>query len=180
MDWERHEYYEDPWGGNEDLHRDGCLPMLIWGIVAAIVCALIGGCKTQYIPIETVKTEIHHTRDSVHHTDSIIKEKNTTIMQLDSAAMAKYGIKLEKAEKAWLVMQKELENKIKMLSEHKTDTFIKVDSVAVPYPIVTNKVRFIDKLGYVGLGVIIAFTLTCVLLIVIWLISRLLRAQSLV
>ena len=163
----RQEYYDDPWGGNEDLHNDGCLPMLVWWLAAGLVCALIGGCKTKYVPIETVKTEYHHTRDSIHHTDSIIKETQLTIMQLDSEAMAQYGIKLENAEKAWLVLQKELESKIKKLMEHKTDSFIKTDTIRVPYPVVTNKVRWQDKVAYIGTGIFISLVIIIGLVIVI-------------
>ena len=134
--------------------------------------ALLTGCKTEYVPIETTKTEIHHTRDSVHHTDSIIKEKQVTIMQLDSEAMAQYGIKLENAEKAWLVLQKELESKIRKLIEHKTDSFIKTDTIRVPYPIVTNVIKWRDKAAYIGLGFVVSVFIIVVIFIVRWLLAR--------
>lgn len=173
MWWDkRQEYYYDPYGGNEDLHNDGCLSMFFWLVVSGLVCFFMGSCKTEYIPIETVKTEYHHTRDSIHHTDSIIKETQLTIMQLDSEAMAQYGIKLENAEKAWLVLQKELESKIKKLMEHKTDSFIKTDTIRVPYPVVTNKVRWQDKAAYIGLGIVISVFIIVVIFVVRWLLAR--------
>ena len=143
---------------NNPLNNNGgCLGQVLWLAVAVAVCFLMGGCKTKYVPIETVKTEYHHTRDSIHHTDSIIKETQLTIMQLDSEAMAQYGIKLENAGKAWLVLQKELESKIKKLMEHKTDSFIVTDTIRVPVPVVTNKVEWKDKIAYIGIGLIISF-----------------------
>lgn len=151
---ERQEYYHDPYGGNEDLHKDGCGSIVLWIVVIGAVCALLGSCKTEYVPIETVRTEYHHTRDSIHHTDSVFKEKQVTVMQLDSEAMAQYGIKLESAEKAWLVLQQEMESKIKKLMEHKTDTFLKTDTIRVPVPVVTNKVRWQDKAAWAGVGVL--------------------------
>lgn len=36
------EYYYDPYGGNDDLHNDGCLGMLLWAVATGIICALIG------------------------------------------------------------------------------------------------------------------------------------------
>ena len=150
---ERQEYYYDPYGGNEELHKDGCGVMVLWVVIGAL-CAMLGSCKTEYVPIETVRTEYHHTRDSIHHTDSVIKEKQVTIMQLDSEAMAQYGIQLEAAEKAWLVLQQEMESKIKKLTEHKTDTFLKTDTIREAVPVITNKVRWQDKAAWAGVGVL--------------------------
>lgn len=173
MWWDkRQEYYDEPWGGNEDLHNDGCLGIFFWLVLSGVVCFFLGSCKTEYVPIETVKTEYHHTRDSIHHTDSIIKETQLTIMQLDSEAMAQYGIKLENAEKAWLVLQKELESKIRKLMEHKTDSFIKTDTIRVPIPVVTNKVRWQDKAAYIGVGLVISLIIIVVIFIVKWLLAR--------
>lgn len=176
MWWDkRQEYYDEPWGGNEDLHNDGCLGIFFWLVLSGVVCFFLGSCKTEYVPIETVKTEYHHTRDSIHHTDSIIKETQLTIMQLDSEAMAQYGIKLENAEKAWLVLQKELESKIRKLMEHKTDSFIETDTIRVPYPVVTNVIKWRDKAAYIGVGIVISLVIIIVVIMVRWL-----RARSLV
>lgn len=169
---ERQEYYYDPYGGNEELHNDGCGVIVLWVVIGAL-CALLGSCKTEYVPIETVRTEYHHTRDSIHHTDSVIKEKQVTIMQLDSEAMAQYGIQLESAEKAWLVLQKELESKIRKLMEHKTDSFVKTDTIRVPMPVVT-KVRWQDKAAYIGIGIVLSLIIIIVSVIVV----KILRARS--
>ena len=98
------------------------------------------GCKTtEFVP---VTHEIHHNHtDSIHTTDSIIREKTTTIMQLDSEAMAKYGIQLKAAERAWLVKTAELERQLQRLAETHTDTVHEIDSIPTPYPID----KFIEK-----------------------------------
>ena len=58
-------------------------------------------------------------------------------MQLDSAEMAKYGIRLKQAENAWLVKTKELEREIEKLTTQKTDSTAKRDSI--PYPVYVPK-----------------------------------------
>jgi hypothetical protein len=87
------------------------------------------------VPVESQHTEHHWHTDSVHTTDSVIMEKTTTVMQLDSAAMAKYGIELKNAERAWLVKTAELERQLQKLSSIKADTVRIVDSIQVPVPV---------------------------------------------
>ena len=62
-------------------------------------------------------------------------EKETTIMQLDSAAMAKYGIQLKNAERAWLVKSWELERQIEALQRLTAERDTVHDSIPVPYPV---------------------------------------------
>lgn len=104
------------------------------GLTAAAV--LMIGCKSvEYVAVPQQHTEHHWHTDSVHTVDSVIKEKETTIMQLDSVQMAKYGIQLQKAERAWLVKTAELERQIERLMSHKADTLIIRDSIQVPVPV---------------------------------------------
>lgn len=105
-------------------------------ILFAFALVVLAGCKSvEYVPVETVH-EIHHNHtDSIHTTDSIVREKTTTIMKLDSAAMARYGIQLKAAEYAWLVKTEELEHQLQRLEETHNDTVHKTDSVPVPYPV---------------------------------------------
>ena len=104
------------------------------GLVGLI--GLFMGCKSvEYVAVPQQHTEHHWHTDSVHTTDSVIKEKETTIMQLDSVQMARYGIQLQKAERAWLVKTAELERQIERLMSHKSDTLIVRDSIRVPVPI---------------------------------------------
>jgi PBP1b-binding outer membrane lipoprotein LpoB len=105
-------------------------------ILVSLVGLLMTGCKSiQYVPVESQHTEHHWHTDSVHTTDSVIMEKTTTVMQLDSAAMAKYGIELKNAERAWLVKTAELERQLQKLSSIKADTVRIVDSIRVPVPV---------------------------------------------
>ena len=114
----------DPYKGMSDEERinAGCFQLA--GIVGAIIlalliCALFGSCTTtQYVPV----TEQH-------------TERETIIREVDSAAMAKYGIQMQANQRAWLVLQREMEQRLREL-EHMTATHDTIhDSVPVPYPV---------------------------------------------
>ena len=92
-------------------------------------------CKTEYIPVETSHTEHHWHTDSIKEVDSVIHEKQTTIMQLDSAAMGQYGIQLKNAERAWLVKSWELERQIENLQRLTAYRDTIRDTIQVPYPV---------------------------------------------
>jgi hypothetical protein len=118
----------------------GCSAMVV--LIVGIVCLLLMGCKhIEYIPVETTHTIEHHHRDSIIEHDTVISQKETTIMQLDSEAMAQYGIRLQAAEKAWLVRTAELEKQLHNMQKTKTDTLLKIDSIPIPYPVEVVKVK---------------------------------------
>jgi hypothetical protein len=97
---------------------------------------VLSGCKTaQPTIVERHTTEHHWHTDTVKERDSVYRENRTVIRELDSAAMAKYGIQLRNAERAWLVQSHELEARLREL-EHmiaRGDTVR--DSIPVPYPV---------------------------------------------
>lgn len=136
----RHNGY-DPYKGMSDDERmkAGCLQLvgIVGGIIVALlICALFGSCTTtKYIPVENQHTEHHWHTDSVHEKDSVIREIQTTIMELDSAEMARYGIRLKSAERAWLVKSQELERQIQQLMQLSATKDSVRDSVPVPYPV---------------------------------------------
>jgi len=121
------------------------LLFLVFGLV---------GCKTVYVPVESVHEYVHHQTDTIEKTDTVTNTKETIIREAskaDSALLAKYGIRLKENERLLLFLQKELEQEKSKEIEHHTDTVIKVDSVQVPYP-VEKKVPFWEKvkIGSVG------------------------------
>ena len=98
------------------------------------MAAVLAGCKqTEYVPVVETHDVHHWHTDSVKQKDSVYHEKTTTIMQLDSAAMARYGIQLKSAERAWLVKTAELELQIERLMAMSATK----DSVhdSIPYPV---------------------------------------------
>ena len=136
----RHNGY-DPYKGMSDEERmkAGCLQVA--GIIGAIIlalliCALFGSCTTtKYVPVTEQHTEHHWHTDSVKQRDSVHTESTTIIREVDSAAMAKYGIQMERNQKAWLVLQREMEQRMREL-EHMTATHDTIhDSIPVPYPV---------------------------------------------
>ena len=60
-------------------------------------------------------------------------ERKTIIRELDSAAMAQYGIQLRNAERAWLVQNREMESRLREL-EHLTANRDTVRD-SIPYPV---------------------------------------------
>ena len=110
----------------------------IWSVVAIILMLIIGalcsGCETvRYITVPEVHEEHHWHTDSVIQHDSTFHETTTTIMQMDSAQMAQYGIRLASAERAWLVKTKELERIVQelMAKSERKDTV----HDSIPYPV---------------------------------------------
>ena len=141
---------------------------ILIGLVAALIIGVLNSCATKekIVPVPEIHEQHHWHTDSVHQTDSIIHEKETTIMQLDSAAMAKYGIQLKSAERAWLVKTAELQRQIERLEAMS----IQKDSVhdSIPYPVevikeVPAKLSWwqglLVRLGYVPLIFVAVFVL---------------------
>ena len=161
MWWDkRQEYYYDPYGGNEDLHNDGCLSMFFWLVLSGIVCFFLGSCKT-YIPVpeyHNVYVEKHDTlvtRDSIYQKDSVYMW-----MQGDTIWKEKFSILYKDRWRDKIVYRDS----------------IRVDSIRVPMPVVTErKMRWQDKAAYIGLGIVISLVIIIVVIMVRWL-----RARSLV
>ena len=153
MWWDkREEYFYDPYGGNEDLHRDGCLPMLVWWLVAGLVCALIGGCKTKYVSVPEYHEVIVNKHDTLVTRDSIYEKDSIYIVRSGDTVTA-YRDRIYYRDR-W-------RDKIVYRDS------IKTDSVRVPLPVVTNKVRWQDKVAYIGTGIFISLVIIIGLVIVI-------------
>lgn len=100
-------------------------------------------CRTQYVPVETVRTE-YKTRDSIrvdsiHQQDSVyVLVKGDTIYQYRYKYLYKYQYL------------------------NRTDTVIRVDSVQAPYPVEKQLSRWKSikmELGGWAFGLVIAFVL---------------------
>lgn len=104
-------------------------------VIILLLGSLVSCTTTKVVEVEKVHDVHHHHTDSVFQYDSIRTQKETTIMQLDSAAMAQYGIQIKSAERAWLVKTKELEYQIQRLMEMSATKDSIHDSIPVPYPV---------------------------------------------
>ncbi len=167
-DYWRHNDY-DPFNDmtDEERMKMGCFQFLgaiTAFIIAMLLCMLFGSCTTtKYVNVPVVeKHEVHHHHtDSIYQIDSTYHEKTTIIQQLDSAAMARYGIQLKAAERAWLIKTAELEKQLQQLERLTADRDTVRDSVPVPYAVP----EYIQKplpwwktaLMWIGFAFIIAF-----------------------
>lgn len=107
-------------------------------------------CRTQYVPVETVRTE-YKTRDSIRY-DSIYQRDSVYI--------------LVKGDTVYQYRYKYL---YRYLTTNRTDTVLKTDSIQIPYPVEKQLSRWQSikmELGGWSFGIIIAFAL----ITVIWLI----------
>ena len=142
------------------------------GIIVCVLLTLMLGCEsTEYVPIESSHVEHHWHTDSVKQIDSVISEKNTIIRELDSAAMAEYGIRLKNAERAFLVQTQEFEKQIKELKETKKDTAYVEKKVEVPVPVERKLNRweqFKMDYGAFALGGSVLAVVIIVIWIVVW------------
>ena len=86
------------------------------GIVLLILVISFSSCRTQYIPIESVKTE-YRIRDSILH---------DSIYQCDSVYVLIKGDTVYQYKYKYLYKYKYI---------NKTDTLIRTDSIRIPYPI---------------------------------------------
>ena len=137
--WRNNGY--DPYKGMSDSERmkAGCLQLagIISGIILALlICALFGSCTTtKYVPVESQHTEHHWHTDSVKERDSTHTERETIIREVDSAAMAMYGIQMESNQRAWLVLQREMENRLRELEHMNAQRDTVHDSIPAPFPV---------------------------------------------
>ena len=121
-----------------------CLIYLFIILLASAIC--LSSCRTQYIPVETVRTE-YKTRDSVRY-DSIYKHDSIFYL-IKGDTVYKYVKQVE----------------YKYLFINRTDTILKTDSIQVPYPVEKRLTRWQTlkmELGGWALGVIIVCALVIV------------------
>lgn len=90
---------------------------------------------TKVVTVPEVHEQHHWHTDSVIKRDSVIREKQTTIRELDSAAMAQYGIQLRQNERAWMVSVAELQREVERLEAMTADRDTVRDSIPVPVPV---------------------------------------------
>lgn len=113
----------------------------------------LSSCRTQYVPVETVRTE-YKTRDSI---------RVDSVYQQDSVYVLVKGDTIYQYRYKYLYKYQYL---------NRTDTVIKVDSVQVPYPVERKLSRWQSikmELGGWAFGIIIVMAL----IIGGWLVYRL-------
>ncbi|MFV0326124.1 MAG: hypothetical protein ACK5LF_17390 [Bacteroides xylanisolvens] len=119
------------------------MKQLIYIIILLMLAICFVSCRTQYIPVETVRTE-YRVRDSIRH-DSVYQQDSVYV--------------LVKGDTVYQYRYKYL---YKYQYLNRTDTVIKIDSVQVPYPVEKQLSRWQSikmELGGWAFGLVIAFVL---------------------
>lgn len=141
------------------MQRNGC------GTAAVVIMLLLSvtllcGCRTQYVPVETIK-EVYITKhDSITLRDSI--------WQHDSVYVAMKG--------DTLLVEKWRTKYVEHLRDVvRVDSFIKTDSIQVPYP-VERKLNRWEKIcidyGKIMIGATVVTFIAFVVLLILWLKKR--------
>ena len=97
------------------------LALKVEGVLISILSIMVAlwflcSCTTtRYVTVPEVHEQHHWHTDSVHKTDSVINNQTTVIREVDSATMAQYGIRLDKAQRAWLIQNDRLQREIERL-----------------------------------------------------------------
>ena len=103
--------------------------------IYVLLCAslLVGCTTTKYVPMQEVHTEHHWHTDTLREVDSVMTERETIVRELDSAAMTRYGIQLQSAQRAWLVQTRELESRLREMERQTATRDTIHDSIQKPY-----------------------------------------------
>lgn len=89
---------------------------LIYIIILLILAICFVSCRTQYIPVESVRTE-YKTRDSTRYDSIYQRDSIYTLIKGDTVYQYRYKYLY------------------RYLTTNRTDTILKNDSIRVPYPV---------------------------------------------
>ena len=138
----------------------------VWFLLVVAVVVLSSCTTTRYIPVTETRTEHHWHTDSVKERDSTHTERETIIREVDSAAMAKYGIQMQANQRAWLVLQREMENRLRELEHTSANKDTVRDSIPVPYPVTEYIERSRSKFEWILLAFGVLFIIASLLFII--------------
>lgn len=133
-----------------DTRRNRSMKALIYIIILLMSAICFISCRTQYIPVETVRTE-YKTRDSTRYDSIYQRDSIYTLIKGDTVYQYRYKYLY------------------RYLTTNRTDTILKNDSIRVPYPVEKRLNRWQSikmELGGWAFGGIILFGL----IIIIWLV----------
>ena len=111
------------------------------------VCLLVTSCNhfKQIVekPVYIHDTTFRYIRDSVKVTDSIFTDRETIIREADRATLAEFGIKLKDNEKAILLLQRELVERIREIEKMRSDST--EHSKETPVEVTTKEIKEVEK-----------------------------------
>ena len=151
----------------------GCCWLFIIMLVAIALGALLSSCRsTQYIPVETTITEVKEVHDTIKIQDTIKSEKQIVIREADTSEIERlnteYGLKLNKAQKTILILNKELQQQSHNQTEVKDSIVYRDKEVQVPYPVERKLTKWqqikIDFGGWMVGFIILSIIVFCIYL----------------
>lgn len=116
---------------------------LVYIIILLMLAICFVSCRTQYIPVESVRTE-YKTRDSTRYDSIYQRDSIYTLVKGDTVYQHRYKYLY------------------RYLTTNRTDTILKHDSIPIPYPVEKQLSRWQTikmELGGWAFGIIILFTL---------------------
>ena len=114
---------------------------LIYIIILLMLAICFVSCRTQYIPVESVRTE-YKTRDSIRYDSIYQRDSIYTLVKGDTVYQYRYKYLY------------------RYLTASRTDTILKNDSIRVPYPVEKKLSRWQSikmELGGWAFGIVIVF-----------------------
>lgn len=133
---------EEAWyhGLKQKPQGEGCLLSMLgvtFLILAVALMLSFSGCTTtgKVVTVPEVHEHHHWHSDTIRQTDSVVNNQTTVIREVDSATMAQYGIRLDKAQRAWLIQNDRLQREIERLQSISNTRDTVRDSIPVPYPV---------------------------------------------
>ena len=149
-----------------------------WGFWLFIILLAVGwmtSCTTteRVVTVPEVHEHHHWHSDTIRQTDSVMNNQKIVIREVDSATMAQYGIRLDKAQRAWLIQTDRLQREIERLQSVSNTRDTVRDSVSVPYPVEVTKEVPMER-GKVEWVQILA---GCIAIVVVflWIVNKLKR-----
>lgn len=113
-------------------------------LVVLIILGGLSSCRTQYIPVETIKTE-YRTRDSIRH---------DSIYQQDSVYVTVKGDTVYEYKYKYLYKYQYI---------NRTDTLMKTDSIQIPFPVEKQLSKWQSfKLDFGGVAMLVLIMIVIV------------------
>lgn len=117
--------------------------ILLW-IAIIVIAIMLEGCRSErVVTVPEYHEVVVHQRDTLIQRDTFERERKTIVREVDSATMAEYGIRLDAAQRAWLVQTDALRREVSQLRQHQTDTVVLHDSI--PYPVEVPVIKEVEK-----------------------------------
>lgn len=117
------------------------MKQLIYIIILLMLAICFVSCRTQYIPVESVRTE-YKTRDSIRYDSIYQRDSIYTLVKGDTVYQYRYKYLY------------------RYLTTSRTDTILNNDSIRVPYPVEKKLSRWQSikmELGGWAFGIVIVF-----------------------